>query len=92
MVRMRPSDSTNARGLADVINADPALTMYVLRIARSAAKRPASPIGTLQQAIAWLGFDEVAGIAFRRASVAAPVMKKARRLLRNRDESTAAIF
>jgi HD-like signal output (HDOD) protein len=64
VVRMGPQESTNARELADVINADPALTMYVLRIARSAAQRPASPIGTLQHAIAWLGFDEVATIAF----------------------------
>ena len=64
VARMGPQESTNARELADVINADPALTMYVLRIARSAAKRPASPIGTLQHAIAWLGFDEVATIAF----------------------------
>jgi HD-like signal output (HDOD) protein len=64
VARMGPKDSTNARELADVINADPALTMYVLRIARSAAERPASPIGSLQQAIAWLGFDEVANIAF----------------------------
>jgi HD-like signal output (HDOD) protein len=64
VVRAGPQDSTNAQQLADIINADPALTMYVLRIARSAAKRPASPIGTLQHAVAWLGFDEVANIAF----------------------------
>ena len=38
--------------------------MYVLRIARSAAKRPASPIVSLPHAVAWLGFDEVANIAF----------------------------
>ncbi|HXA37342.1 MAG TPA: HDOD domain-containing protein [Steroidobacteraceae bacterium] len=64
VVRAGPKGSTNARELADIINADPALTMYVLRIARSAAKRPVSPIGTLQHAVAWLGFDEVANIAF----------------------------
>jgi hypothetical protein len=45
VVRMGPQESTNARELADVINADPALTMYVLRIARSAAKRPAAAQG-----------------------------------------------
>jgi HD-like signal output (HDOD) protein len=56
--------STNARQLADIINADPALTMYVLRIAASAAKRPATPIVSLPHAVAWLGFDEVANIAF----------------------------
>jgi len=48
----------------DIIHADPALTMYVLRVAASAAKRPASPIVSLQHAVAWLGFDEVANIAF----------------------------
>ncbi len=54
----------NAQQLADIIHADPALTMYVLRVARSAAKRPASPIGTMAHAVAWLGFEEVANIAF----------------------------
>jgi HD-like signal output (HDOD) protein len=64
VVRAGPNDSTNARQLADIINADPALTMHVLRIAASAAKRPASPIVSLAHAVAWLGFDEVANIAF----------------------------
>jgi len=64
VVRVGPQDSTSARQLADIINADPTLTMYVLRIAASAAKRPASPILSLPQAVAWLGFDEVANIAF----------------------------
>jgi HD-like signal output (HDOD) protein len=64
VARMGPDGSTTARELADIINADPALTMYVLRIAGSAAKRPAMPIVSLQHAIAWLGFDEVANIAF----------------------------
>lgn len=62
--RMEKTGSANARQLADIINADPALTMYVLRVARSAAKRPAAPIGNLAQAVAWLGFEEVANIAF----------------------------
>lgn len=64
VVRVGPQDSTSARQLADIINADPTLTMYVLRVAASAAKRPASPILSLPQAVAWLGFDEVANIAF----------------------------
>jgi len=64
VMRAGPNDSTNAGQLADIINADPALTMYVLRVARSAAKRPASPIGSLRHAVAWLGFDEVSNIAF----------------------------
>jgi HD-like signal output (HDOD) protein len=64
VVRAGPKSSTNAQQLADIINADPALTMYVLRIAASAAKRPATPIVSLPHAVAWLGFDEVANIAF----------------------------
>jgi HD-like signal output (HDOD) protein len=64
VVRAGPEGSSNAQQLAEIIAADPALTMYVLRIAASAAKRPASPIASLPHAIAWLGFDEVANIAF----------------------------
>jgi HD-like signal output (HDOD) protein len=64
VVRAAPDGSANAKQLAEIINADPVLTMYVLRIARSAANRPASPIVTLSHAVAWLGFDEVANIAF----------------------------
>ena len=64
VVHSGPKGKTNAKQLADIINADSALTMYVLRIARSAAKRPVSSIGTLPHAVAWLGFDEVANIAF----------------------------
>jgi HD-like signal output (HDOD) protein len=64
VVRNGNKTASNARELADIINADQALTMYVLRIAASAAKRPASPIVSLQHAIAWLGLDEVANIAF----------------------------
>jgi HD-like signal output (HDOD) protein len=64
IVRAGPQGPTNAQQLAEIINADPALTMYVLRVARSAAQQPALPIGTLQHAVAWLGFDEVANIAF----------------------------
>ena len=56
--------SGNAQLLADIIQADPALTMYVLRIAASAVKRPALAITSLQHAVAWLGLDEVANIAF----------------------------
>ena len=57
-------NSGNAHLLADIIQADTALTEYVLRIASSAAKRPALPITSLQHAIAWLGLDDVANIAF----------------------------
>jgi HD-like signal output (HDOD) protein len=64
VVRAGSQGTTNAQQLADIINRDPALTMYVLRIAASAAQRPASPIVSLPHAVAWLGFDEVANIAF----------------------------
>jgi HD-like signal output (HDOD) protein len=64
VVRTGAKQSTNARQLSDIINADPALTMYVLRVAASAAKRPLTPIVSLPHAVAWLGFDEVANIAF----------------------------
>jgi HD-like signal output (HDOD) protein len=64
VMRAGAKESTNALQLSDIINADPALTMYVLRIAASAAKRPATPILSLPQAVAWLGLDEVSNIAF----------------------------
>jgi len=80
--------SGNAHMLADIINADPALTMYVLRIAASAVKRPASRITSLQHAVAWLGLDEVANIAFTLALQGKMLdvkgqQRKARRLWRH---------
>jgi HD-like signal output (HDOD) protein len=64
VVRAGPAGSRDARELAQIISSDPALSMYVMRIVASAAKRPAKPIVTLPHAVAWLGFDEVANIAF----------------------------
>lgn len=64
VVRSSTKNSGSAHMLADIIHADCALTEYVLRIASSAAKRPALPITSLQHAIAWLGLDDVANIAF----------------------------
>jgi HD-like signal output (HDOD) protein len=61
---VRTRESANAKQLSDIVKADPALTMYVLRIAASAPERPAMPIVSLAHAVAWLGFDEVANIAF----------------------------
>jgi HD-like signal output (HDOD) protein len=57
-------ESANAHQLADVIKSDRALTMYVLRIAASAPNRAVMPIVSLQHAVAWLGLDEVANMAF----------------------------
>jgi len=78
----------NAQMLADIIDADPALTMYVLRIAASAVKRPALAITSLQHAVAWLGLDEVANIAFTLALQGRMLdvkgqQRKARRLWRH---------
>lgn len=64
VVRSGTKNSGNAHRLADIIHADAALSKYVLRIASSAAKRPTMPITSLQHAIAWLGLDDVANIAF----------------------------
>jgi HD-like signal output (HDOD) protein len=64
VVRSGTKNSGDAHLLADIIQADPALAQYVLRIASSAAKRPSMPITSLQHAIAWLGLDDVANIAF----------------------------
>src|SRR5262249_12400357 len=64
VVRTGTRTSANAHILADIINGDRALRDYVLRIASSAAKRPTMPITSLQHAIAWLGLDDVANIAF----------------------------
>ncbi|HTC39916.1 MAG TPA: HDOD domain-containing protein [Steroidobacteraceae bacterium] len=64
VVRSGTQKSGNAHLLADIIHTDPALTKYVLSIASSAAKRPTMPITSLQHAIAWLGLDDVANIAF----------------------------
>jgi HD-like signal output (HDOD) protein len=64
VVRSATKNSGSAHRLAEIIHADCALTEYVLRIASSAAKRPALPITSLQHAIAWLGLDDVANIAF----------------------------
>jgi HD-like signal output (HDOD) protein len=64
VVRNGTKNSGDAHILADIISTDSTLSMYVLRIVASAAKRPVSPILSLQHAVAWLGLDEVANIAF----------------------------
>ncbi|HMK85770.1 MAG TPA: HDOD domain-containing protein, partial [Steroidobacteraceae bacterium] len=61
---VRAWESSNAAQLSEIIKADPALARYVLRIAASAPHRPATPIVSLPHAVAWLGFDEVANMAF----------------------------
>jgi HD-like signal output (HDOD) protein len=88
VVRNGTADSGNAHLLADIIHCDSDLTRYVLRIVASAAKRAASPIVSLQHAVAWLGIDEVANIAFTLALQAKMLdvkgqQRKARRLWRH---------
>jgi HD-like signal output (HDOD) protein len=82
------SKSANAHILAEIISKDAPLTMYVLRIAASAANRPAQRILSLQHALAWLGIDEVANIAFTLALQGKMLdvkgqQRKARRLWRH---------
>ena len=55
------SDSSK---LSTLIQQDQALAGQILRIANSPAYAPRSPIVSLQQAIAWLGLDRLAGLAF----------------------------
>jgi HD-like signal output (HDOD) protein len=88
VVRGGTKNSGNAQLLADIIHADANLTEYVLHIVVSAAKRPALPIASLRHAIAWLGIDEVANIAFTLALQAKMLhvhgqQRKARRLWRH---------
>jgi HD-like signal output (HDOD) protein len=88
VVRTGTRDSINAQQLSDIIASDPTLTMYVLRIAASAANRAATPIASLPHAVAWLGFDEVANIAFTLALQGRMLdvpgqQRKARRLWRH---------
>lgn len=64
ILRLDAEDAPSARRLADIITADPSLAMHVLRVASSAAKRPATPITSLAHAVAWLGIPAVANIAF----------------------------
>ena len=50
--------------LSALIQQDQALAGQILRIANSPAYLPRSPIVSLQQAIAWLGMNMLAGLAF----------------------------
>jgi HD-like signal output (HDOD) protein len=67
IIRNGTANSANAQLLAEIIHEDRELNAHVLGIAASAAKRPVTPIVSLQHAVAWLGFDEVANIAFTAA-------------------------
>ena len=64
VVRTGTKDCTNAEQLSAIIGGDRSLSKVVLRIAASAANRPAVPITSLQHAVSWLGLNEVTNIAF----------------------------
>jgi HD-like signal output (HDOD) protein len=88
IIRNGTANSANAQLLAQIITEDRVLNDHVLGIAASAAKRPVTPIASLQHAVAWLGFDEVANIAFTAALQGrmldvAGQKEKARRLWRH---------
>ena len=56
--------NADASKLSSLIHQDQALAAQILRIANSPACMPRSPIVSLQQAIAWLGMNLLAGLAF----------------------------
>ncbi len=67
VVALAGSKDADAASLAGLIMSDQALAAQVMKVARSAAYKPASPISSLQHAVAWLGLGEVADIAFTAA-------------------------
>lgn len=67
VVALAGQPHTDAAALAKLVAADQALAARVMKVARSAAYQPSSPIESLQHAIAWLGLGEVADIAFTAA-------------------------
>ena len=67
VVALAGQPQADAQSLAKLVAADQALAARVMKVARSAAYQPSSPINSLQHAIAWLGLGEVADIAFTAA-------------------------
>ena len=67
VVELAGSERADAPGLARLIASDQALAARVMKVARSTAYQPSSPINSLQHAIAWLGLGEVGDIAFTAA-------------------------
>ncbi len=64
VMRLTVDPRVNAEQLAALIKADVALSTSVLRVANGVTQRPSSPILSPQQALAWLGLDETANLAF----------------------------
>jgi HD-like signal output (HDOD) protein len=67
VMRLNASERSSALQLAEIIDADATLTAHVLRVAATAARRPLTPVVTVRNAVTWLGFDQVANIAFTMA-------------------------
>lgn len=55
--------SADQASLASLVERDPTLAGHVMRVANSAAYRPAAPLASLQQAVSRLGEDEVQNLA-----------------------------
>jgi HD-like signal output (HDOD) protein len=64
VVTLTASANVDAGKISALIHRDPSLAGQVLRIANSAAYAPRMPIVSLQQAVARLGFNVIAEIAF----------------------------
>lgn len=64
VLQLSSDPNADANKLSALIQQDQALASQILRIANSPAYLPRSPIVSLQQAIAWLGMNMLAGLAF----------------------------
>ncbi len=64
VLQLSGDPNAEVKQLSSLIQQDQALAGQILRIANSPAYLPRSPIVSLQQAIAWLGMNMLAGLAF----------------------------
>ena len=64
ILQLSGDPNADVNKLSALIQQDQALAAQILRIANSPAYLPRSPIVSLQQAIAWLGMNMLAGLAF----------------------------
>jgi HD-like signal output (HDOD) protein len=64
VLQLSGDPNADAKKLSALIQQDQALAGQILRIANSPAYLPRSPIVSLQQAIAWLGMNMLASLAF----------------------------
>lgn len=64
VLQLSGDPNADVNKLSTLIQQDQALAGQILRIANSPAYLPRSPIVSLQQAVAWLGMNMLAGLAF----------------------------